>query len=268
MKMPRLNTWKSKSLIVFDLDGTLALTKAPMDKEMADLMKRLLAQKQVAVIGGGTYQQFKEQFLGHLNASKTLLKNLFLFPTTSTRFYRYDHGWKKVYAQELSKEERAKIKKTFKRVFEEIDYRHPEKTYGKIIEDRGTQITFSALGQDVVAVLGKKGVDLKERWKREQTPTKLKIAKLMTKYLPEFEIRAAGHTSVDVTRKGRDKSYGLKQIERYVGVKIKNMLFIGDAIFPGGNDYAVVKTGVDYVPITGPEETKKWIRFFLALSSK
>ena len=92
----------------------------------------------------------------------------------------------------------------------------------------------------------------------------MKIAKLMAKYLPNFEVRAAGHTSMDVTKKGIDKAYGLKQIEKHLHVKIRDMLFIGDAIFPGGNDYAVVKTGVDYIPVKDPQETKKIIRSILS----
>ena len=263
-----LNKLKRKDLIVFDLDGTLAPTKTPMDKKMSELITKLLQIKKVAVIGGGKYELFKMQLLQPLTAATHLLKNLFLFPTTSTSFYRYRGGWKKVYEHRLSKAERALIKKTFRRVFAEIGYQHPQKTYGKIIEDRGTQVTFSALGQEVVKVLGKrKGVALKEKWKRENTPVKLTIAKRMSKYLPKLEVRAAGHTSVDVTKKGIDKAYGLKQIEKYVRVPIRKMLFVGDAIFPGGNDYAVTKTSIDYLKITQPQDTKKIISALLKIST-
>lgn len=265
MNITDLQNLGPKKLVVFDLDGTLALTKAPMDPEMADLMAQLLAKKHVAVIGGGKYELFQEQLLNPLNGRpENLLKNLSLFPTTSTRYYRYENGgWEKVYAHELSQEERTRITQTFERVFKEIGYQHPAKTYGPVIEDRGTQVTWSALGQEVVAELGVKGVELKEAWKQANTPLKMKVAELMATYLPDLEVRAAGHTSVDVTKKGIDKAYGLQQIERYLEVPIKDMLFIGDAIFPGGNDYAVVKTGVDYIPVTGPEETKKCMRFLL-----
>jgi HAD superfamily hydrolase (TIGR01484 family) len=261
MKITNIQKLKPKQLIVFDLDGTLAPSKTPMDREMSGLMGKLLETKKVAVIGGGGYSQFKKQLLEELKIPKDLLKRLFLFPATSTTFYRYQGAWKNVYAHRLSKAEREKIKKTFEKVFKEIGYQHPKKTYGKIIEDRGTQVTFSALGQDVVKILGsKKGVALKDKWRDGNTPLKLKIAKLMSKYLPNLEVRAAGHTSVDVTKKGIDKAYGLKQIEKYLGVRIKDMLFVGDAIFPGGNDYAVTKTKVDYIPVKDSEETKKIIR--------
>jgi hypothetical protein len=252
---------KSKDLIVFDLDGTLTPTKAPMDQQMAALVTRLLVAKKVAIIGGGKYALFKELFLQRLKAPEWLLKNLFLFPTTATSFYMYKSGWKNSYALYLSGAQRDRIKKAFDRVFREIGYKHPQRIYGRVIEDRGTQVTFSALGQDVVAILGKKrGVALKEKWLRENRAIKMRIAKILAKLLPEFEVRAAGFTSIDVTKKGIDKAYGLRQITKHLGVKIKDMLFVGDAIFPGGNDYGVVKTGVDYIAVTGIAQTKAVIR--------
>lgn len=264
MHITNLKNLKPKKLIVFDLDGTLAPSKSVMDQEMDGLLGRLLAEKKVAVIGGGKYQLFQEQLLNEFTGPKFLLKNLFLFPTTSTAFYRYNRTWKRVYSHELSQAEIRAIKETFKRVFEEIGYDHPKKTYGEVIENRGSQVTWSALGQDVVKVLGKKGLVLKDKWRDENTDLKLKVAKLLQKYLPKLEVRAAGHTSVDITKKGIDKAYGLKQIEKHLKVKIKDMLFVGDAIFPGGNDYAVVKTGVDYIQVKSPEETKKAIRAVLS----
>lgn len=254
-----------KKLVVFDLDGTLALTKAPMDAEMTDLMAKLLANMRVAVIGGGKYELFQEQLLAPLaSLSPDLLKNLSLFPTTSTRYYRYaSNGWEKVYAHELSVEERARITAAFEQAFKDVGYQHPAKTYGPVIEDRGTQVTWSALGQNVVAELGTKGVELKEEWKKNNTPVKMQVAARVAELLPDLEVRAAGHTSVDVTKKGIDKAYGLGQIEQYLGIPVADMLFVGDAIFPGGNDFAVTKTPVDYVAVDGPEDTKKCIRFLL-----
>ncbi len=262
--MKKLNeSFKKKKLIVFDLDGTLTETKSNMDSEMAGLFSRLLQDKQIAVIGGGKYALFREQLLRPLRRSKRLLHNLFLFPTTATSFYRYRKGWEKIYAHELSKRERAMIKKAFHQSFDEIGYIRPRKIYGKIIEDRRTQVTFSALGQDVVAVLGERGVLLKKEWRDKNTAVKLKLAKTLQKHLSNLEVRAAGYTSVDVTRKGIDKAYGIRQIEKHLGIRKKDMVFVGDALFRGGNDYAARKTGVECVSVSGPEETKKFIRFLL-----
>ncbi|MFY9462595.1 MAG: HAD-IIB family hydrolase [Candidatus Sungiibacteriota bacterium] len=264
MRITNLKKIEPKDLIVFDLDGTLTPSKAPMDTEMANLVRQLLETKKVAIIGGGKYHLFRTLFLDQLRAQKSLLERLFLFPTTATAFYRYRFGWKMIYALRLSHAEKKRIKKAFQDILRKVGYRHPGKVYGKVLEDRGTQMTFSALGQEVVALLGKKrGVALKEQWLRENCDTKMKITKLLSKILPNFEVRAAGFTSIDVTRKGIDKAYGLRQIRKYLHVEIKNMLFIGDAIFPGGNDYPIVKTGVDYIAVRDCEQTKGIIRVLL-----
>jgi len=247
--------------MVFDLDGTLTETKSAISPDMSQSLSLLLNQKNIAIIGGGSYKQFKIQLLSQLACRRTLLSRLFLFPTTATSFYRYSSGWKKIYRHELSKKERVDIKKAFREVLKEINYVPPKKTYGVVIEDRGTQVTFSVFGQDIVKVLGKKGVEMKKKWTKEHTPLKLEIARLVQKKLPHVEARAAGYTSIDVSKKGIDKGYGLYQIEKKLNIKIKDMLFIGDAIFKGGNDYAVVKTGIDYVRVAGPRETKKVIEY-------
>jgi phosphomannomutase len=265
MKITNLKKLKEKDLIVFDLDGTLAPTKAQMDSEMSELIKRLLEVKKVAIIGGGKYELFKYQFLDRLRIPKELYKKLFLFPVTSTTFLRREgNAWKKVYAHNLTSAEIKKIFASINKVLEEINYVHPKKIYGKSIENRGSQVTWSALGQDIVKTLGKKGIEMKNKWRDENTPVKLKIAKHLREYLPNLEVHAAGHTSIDITKKGIDKAYGLRQIEKYLHVPIKKMLFLGDAIFKGGNDYAVTKTPVDYIPVKDPEDTKKVLRHILS----
>lgn len=241
----------NKKLVVFDLDGTLTESKAPLKADMAGALKKLLTKKKVAVIGGGGYPQFEKQFVKKLRLSGKLGENLFLFPTSSTSFYRFSKNkWHRVYAHFLSARERKKIKESFRKAFKDIKYIPPKKIYGIVIEDRGSQVTFSAAGQ-------KAPLKTKEAWKK--TNQRPKIVKALKKYLPEFEIREGGLTSIDVTRKGIDKAYGIRQIEKTLRIKKKEMLFVGDAIFPGGNDYAAVKTGVDYVKVGGPKETKKVI---------
>lgn len=255
--------FNGKELIVFDLDGTLTETKSNLKADMSRALVMLLKQKRVAIIGGGTYKQFRKQFVKELRCPRPLLFRLFLFPTTANRFYRYRSGWKKVYSFELSKRERADIKSAFRDVLREIHYVHPKKVYGKVIEDRRTQVTFSALGQDIVAKLGVKGVRLKKEWTKKNTPLKLTIARLLQKRLPKLEVHAAGYTSIDVTRKGIDKAYGVRQIEKYLHVPIRKMLFVGDALFPGGNDYAARRTGIQCIAVRGPEDTKKIIKKIL-----
>ena len=254
---------KNKDLIIFDLDGTLTPSKSNLEPDMSRALVALLRKKKVAVIGGGNYKQFQRQFLRSLRCPKELLPNLFLFPTTATAFYRYQNGWKNVYELTIPRRDREKIMKAFRAVFKEVGYVSPRKIYGKVIEDRGSQVTFSALGQDVVARLGKRGLALKEKWRREHTPLKLKMAKLLAKKLPRLEVRPAAFTSIDITKRGIDKAYGVRQIEKYLHIPIRRMVFIGDALFHGGNDAAAKKTGVDCVAVGGPKDTGRIIKELL-----
>lgn len=265
MKITNPTDAVEKELIVFDLDGTLTKTKSHLTEDMSELIGSLLKTKKVAIIGGGSYNQFQKQFLSNLKVTPELLANLFLFPVTANAFYNYKNNWQEVYNFTFGDAESAKINKAFDDVLREIHYVPPVKVYGEVIENRGAQITFSALGQDVVDVLGEEGVRLKEEWKKNNDPLKLEIARLVQERLPEFEVHAAAFTSIDVTKKGIDKAYGLNQIEKNLDIKIQDMIFVGDALFPGGNDFAVIRTGVDYFSVEGPEDTKKFIRDLLSL---
>jgi phosphomannomutase len=249
---------KDKELIVFDLDGTLTESKMDLDDEMAVLLEELLKKKYVAVIGGGKYQIFKDQFIARLRLTEKLLSKLYIFPASGTAFYRYsDREWKEVYAHYFSDQEKKDVFRAFDETFSELNYRQPKKVYGEVIEDRGTQITFSALGQEAP-------LDLKKKWKEENTDLKMKIVGLLQKKLPEMSIGAAGFTSIDVTRKGIDKEYGVKQISKYLNIPIENMLFVGDALFPGGNDSAALRTGILGFAVNSVNDTKKLIRRILS----
>jgi phosphomannomutase len=247
-----------RTLIIFDLDGTLTESKADMDAEMANLFAKLLEKKMVAVIGGGPYEQFRHQLIGRLRSSPAFLKNVFLFPTTSMAFYRYQGTWKKVYAHLLTKKEKTEIYSAFRKAFGKINYIRPEKLYGKDIEDRQTQVSFSPLGQQAP-------VEAKKQWnKKFHKSIRMSLRKILQKFLPQFEVKVGGLTTIDVTRKGIDKSYGIRQIQKHLHIPIKDMLFVGDALFPGGNDYAARKTGVACIAVRGPGDTKKLIRQILA----
>ena len=252
---------QKKGLIIFDIDGTLTPSKAPADMEMINLLLSLLEERSVAIIGGGKYSLFREQLIDQLPSQDKRLERLYLFPTCSTAFYRFNGEWNEVYSHRLSEEEKEKINRAFEETFQEVNYQHPEKTYGSVIEDRETQITFSSLGQEVVAMTGEEqGVKLKQEWFDKNDRLRQQMREILQKKLPDFEVRAGGLTSIDITRKGIDKAYGVRQISEHLNIKIEDMLFVGDAIFPGGNDYAALETGIDYVKVENPSDTKELIR--------
>ncbi len=243
-----------KRLIVFDLDGTLALSKAALDDEMEALLGRLIDVIKVAIISGGDYPQFQKQVLERLPAGSDF-PNLSILPTSGTKFFVYDGQWRKLYSEDLTDEQKKKIESALESAVAETGFQ-PKQTWGERIEDRGTQITYSALGQQAP-------LDAKEKWDPDFSKRK-QIQAILAKTLPEFSVRLGGTTSIDVTRPGVDKAYGIRRLRDELGIPIAEMLFIGDAIFPGGNDYPAKEAGTDTIDVRDPEETKRLIQAIIA----
>ncbi|VVB77308.1 Eukaryotic phosphomannomutase [uncultured archaeon] len=244
-------------MLVSDLDGTLAESKSDLTKEMSGAIAELLKFKKFAVIGGGSYAQFQKQFVAHLDCPQELLSNLYLFPTCATAFYVFEGGkWKEVYVEELSAEEKQRIVEAFHVALEKSGVEMPGSTYGEQIEDRRTQITFSALGQQAP-------LELKSKWDPDKAKRNL-IKRYMDEIIPEFEVNIGGTNSIDVTKKGIDKAYGIRKIMSRFSYAAYELLFVGDALFVGGNDYPVTKTGVDCVKVEGPKDT---MRLFSKIAS-
>ena len=243
-----------KRLIVFDLDGTLAQSKAALDDEMATLFGRLLGVIRVAIISGGDFPQFQKQVIDRLPSSSDV-GNLSILPTSGTKFFEYDGQWRKLYSDDLSDDQKKKIEDALESAVAQTGFQ-PKETWGERIEDRGTQITYSALGQEAP-------LEAKEKWDPDFAKRKA-IQAILDKTLPDFSVRLGGTTSIDVTRPGVDKAYGIRKLRDVLGIPISEMLFIGDAIFPGGNDYPALQAGTDTIEVRDPDETKRVIEAIIA----
>ncbi|MEG8057747.1 HAD-IIB family hydrolase [Sphingomonas faeni] len=234
-----------KELVAFDLDGTLAESKQPLQEPMGEALANLLDVAHVAVISGGDWPQFEKQVASRLPERADRTK-LWLMPTTGTKLYRFDGEWRAVYAELFEEDEKQKILHAFDESLEATGF-VPEKTWGERIEDRGSQITFSALGQEAP-------IDAKHSWDPEFAKRKVIQADLQ-KRLPGLSINMGGATSIDITREGVDKAYGLKKLNEASGIALDKMMFIGDAIFPGGNDYPAEQLGLDVVKVKNVDGT-------------
>ncbi|MGY4536460.1 phosphomannomutase [Mucilaginibacter sp. UYNi724] len=244
-----------KKLIVFDLDGTLAESKAAIDPEMAGLFTELLTVARVAIISGGDWSQFEKQVIGHLPAG-TDLGSLSILPTCGTKFYAFDEsGWKQLYAENFTDEEKKKIIGSLEKAIAESSVQ-AEKIWGEQVEDRDSQITFSALGQ-------KAPLEPKKTWDPDFEKRK-KIRKILIRMIPGFAINLGGATSIDVTKPGIDKAYGMRKLRDILKIKVTDMLFLGDALFEGGNDFPARASGADCIQVRDPEETKKIIATIIA----
>lgn len=243
-----------KKLIVFDLDGTLAESKSPVDEEMSHLLGALLRVAKVAIISGGNWPQFEKQVLSNLSLDDSR-KNLFLLPTCGTKFYKYESSWSELYSENFTKEEKEKIISSINQVMASSGYKE-QKVWGEVIEDRGSQITFSGLGQQAP-------IEEKKKWDPDFSKRK-KMKALLDTLLPEFSVKLGGTTSVDVTKPGIDKAYGIRKLRDTLGISIQEMIFIGDALFPGGNDHPATETGMVTIQVRDPQESKRVIEAIIA----
>ena len=233
---------KDKKVIVFDLDGTLVESKTDLDMEMAGLLTELLKNKKVAVIGGQSFDGFKKHLLDRLPAS-VRLDNLYILPVNGGSFYEYKKSrWEQIYSDNLTEEEKQKIWQVF----------DGEGISRGLAEDRGSQVTFSALGQ--VAPL-----EEKMKWQQEHDSERATLATKLREKLPDMEVRTAGLTSIDITRQGINKKYGIEQLASRLGIQPSDILFVGDAFEPDGNDHPVLDSGAVCFKVNSPEDTKRLI---------
>lgn len=242
-------------IAVFDLDGTLAESKQPLGEDMGVLVGELLRRIPVGVMSGAGFLQCQKQFVAHLPPG-TPLERLYLFPTNAAQGFIYKDGsWHTAYDHQFTIEEQGRIMEALEEALLETGLnnaqnRPPE--WGPQIEDRGAQITFSGLGQQAP-------IAAKKQW--DPTGTKKeKLRAALAKRLPDFSVAAGGATSVDITRQGITKAYGVQKLADITRTKPIEMLYVGDALQPGGNDAVVKETGIETKSVSGPHETAQIIR--------
>ncbi|HEV2402973.1 MAG TPA: HAD-IIB family hydrolase [Candidatus Saccharimonadales bacterium] len=245
-----------RKVIAFDLDGTLAPSKSPLPDRIGELLDQLLDRYHVCVISGGKFGQFEKQLLNNLKADSMRLERLHIMPTCGTRYMRFNSGsgaWEKIYAEDFTPAQKKKIAEVLGKVAKELGFVE-SKIYGDILEDRGSQISWSAFGQDIVDVLGEEGLRRKEAWDPDNAK-KNQLRNVAAELLPEFEVRVGGLTTIDVTRPGIDKAYGMRKLMEMLQIGKEAILFIGDRLQEGGNDYPVKAMGIDTLEISDWRET-------------
>ena len=243
-------------LVAFDLDDTLAPSKSAIDARIGDLLVALAERVEVAIISGGQLAQFTAQVVDRLPASAgSILPHVHLLPTCGTQYYRLGaDGVETVYARTLSDDQKQRALTAVEEEARRLGLWEAQ-TWGDILEDRGSQITFSALGQTAP-------VEAKSAW----DPTGAKKAALrdaVAARVPDLEVRSGGSTSVDITERGIDKAYGMRELAAHTGIPLEDMLFVGDRLDEHGNDYPVLAMGVACQAVEGWQDTAAFLERLL-----
>lgn len=253
------------ALIAFDLDDTLAPSKSALDPAMVDVLLRLLDRTEVCIISGGAYTQFQNQVLGPLAArieadvatSAARLERLHLMPTCGTQYYRHETGeWRRHYAETLTDHEVNRAIEALEAHARRLGF-WATQTWGPVIENRHSQVTFSALGQAAP-------VNVKTAWDPDGSK-KSTLRAAVAVDLPDLEVRSGGSTSIDITRRGIDKAYGMRKLRDATGIEFDDMLFVGDRLDEGGNDFPVIALGVPTKAVDGWHDTVAYLEELLTL---
>lgn len=245
-----------RKIIAFDIDDTLVASKSLLQDRTAELLGTLLEKYEVAIISGGLFDVIRENVLDRLQISGDLRAKIHILPTCGTRYTRYDtvkQEYHTFYRHSLTATQKRAIREAFESGAKAIGIweDHP---YGEIIEDRDSQLTYSALGQDIIKHLGEEGLKKKYSWDPDMKKRN-KLRDLIAPKLDGLEVRVGGLTSIDVTLVGVDKAYGIGKLLEMTGYSKEDILFVGDMLQEGGNDFPVKEMGVDCIAVRGYEDT-------------
>ena len=229
----------------FDLDKTLTKSRSAMEPAHQEIFERLCAEKDVIVVTGGTIEQIREQvtprFTGKYitlaqSGNQTIAKD-------GTSLW-YDKLNDEQVAASL--ECIAKLQHYFNiTVRDEND----------IIENRGAQISYSVLGfhEDI----DKKYAFDPDESKRQAALKHFSddIQKLLG---VGVEVVPAGTTNFSFIPAGKHKGYNVNRLREHMHWHAADCVYVGDALFPGGND-AVVIGIVPTHAVKDPDETFAFI---------
>ncbi|MBR5621291.1 HAD-IIB family hydrolase [Candidatus Saccharibacteria bacterium] len=253
-----------KKVLAFDIDQTLNIAKTPIPDEIADLLIRCLDHYEICPISGQKFDQFLIQIVDRLverGVSPEALTHLHLFVAQGTQYYRHDGtDWQQVYNYPLTDEQVKKITDAIETAAKELNYWEEDKLKegDEIIENRLSQVTFSALGQ-------KAGTEEKYAWDPD-CEKRNKIVKRAKELAPEFDYEVGGTTSINAMTPGMNKKFGMTHMMEELKVTEKEILYFGDMTQPGGNDYPVVQMGIDTITVRNHEDTAYALRGILGVT--
>ena len=239
-----------RKILAFDSDDTIVLSKMPVDERMAKLLAEAMRYYDICIISGtGFDSTIYPNTVRRIEQIPGIdLSRLHIMPTCGTRYYRYVNGeWALQYQEDLTSEQKERIFEAIETSAKKLDMWEANPA-GEIIEDRLSQITYSALGQQAAP-------EAKYAWAEANVEKRRLLNEAVKTLIPEFEVRTAGTTSLDITKPGVDKAYGMKKLMEATETTMDEILFFGDKLEEGGNDFPVKAMGIDCIAVERWEDT-------------
>ncbi len=235
--------------LIFDLDDTLAESFQAPSEQILEKVFTLAERMPVAIMSGATFSRLERDIMQRLPAHH--MAQLSVFSDNGARADVWKNGtWETAYHFPLESAEREQIKNIVSEAVAETGVFNAEEPQYRII-DRGTSVSFAALEDGATKTK-------KSTWDPDLSK-RSKLAEALRAKLPGYEVLIAGKTTIDIVRKGISKAYGVEWLAEHLGIPAKDMLFVGDAFYEGGNDAAVIPTGIKTHHTSGPKETEELI---------
>lgn len=231
--------------VIFDLDNTLAESFHAPTPEMSERLERIAGMMPTSIMSAASLERMERDVLSGLKPAAA--HALTLFTANASQCYTYDGSWKSEYNFGFTEKEHGVIAEAFRESLAQTGIAEGTKIYGEQIVDYKGYIAFTALGLDAPR-------EEKLRWDPDGSK-RAKLRNALMKRLPDLDVYIGGATSVDVTPPGINKAYGVRWLAKHLGMQPNDILFVGDALYPGGNDEVVIETGVQTRAVKNPEET-------------
>jgi phosphomannomutase len=244
------------AIIIFEQDGTIAESKQPITRHTAQLIAELEKLTRIAFLSGESISLLEECVTAQL-PSEALIDRLYLLPTNGSELYTYKSGERiTLYASPFTREEVERIANALTQAARETGVINlSSQPYGERIEDRGSQVTFAALGQKAPG-------DVKRAWDPDYSKRN-KLRDAVAALLPEYRVKWGGTTSIDVTRPEGDKAKGIVGLSDHLRVPVRDMVYVGNNVSPGGYNEIVKESGIRTIDIDNPHDADRFIEMML-----
>lgn len=211
----------------FDLDKTLTRSRSLMAPEHAEIFRALCERYDVVVVTGGQLSQIETQIPEALHGRYHTL--------SQSGNHAISKDGTLLWKETFTEKQRAAVLDFIRIVHDEFHLR--VKDENDLVEDRGSQISYSLIGHH-------EAIEKKEAF----DPDVAKRLAILSKHSADVEklrasgadVRTGGTTTFDFTLAGKHKGFNITRLIERMGWKKEDCIYVGDALFRGGNDETVI----------------------------
>lgn len=233
----------------FDLDKTLTTSRSAMDPAHQEIFARLCEHADVVVVTGGTVGQIQEQVTPRFNGQ--------YFALAQSGNHALDKEGKLLWQESINTSQTAEVTAFIELLKKHFDIEVRDEN--DLVEHRGAQISYSVLGFH-------ESVEKKYAFDPDEShrAAVLKAIPDAAQRLLEngIEVTPAGTTTYNFILAGKHKGFNVTRLMEREGWQKDHCIYVGDALFPGGNDESVIGV-VPTHAVMSPDDTFAYLSSIL-----